>query len=61
MQFISDLIPFGAMAHQLLLATMMLSVSINHDYQNTKTVFINFVHKMGNKNVLDCLAAVKGK
>ena len=29
-------------------------------YENTKEVFTNFVYKMGNQNVLDCLAVVKG-
>ena len=29
-------------------------------YENTKEVLTNFVDKMGNQNVLDCLAVVKG-
>lgn len=29
-------------------------------YEKTKQVFTNFVYKMGNQNVLDCLAVVKG-
>ena len=29
-------------------------------YENTKELFTTFVYKMGNQNVLDCLAVVKG-
>ena len=43
------------------LVKLMCTPFLDHPgYQSTKADFTQFVHRMGNRKVLDCLAAMKG-